>query len=103
MSPTRTATFTPDQLDALGLTGATAGQSYTITCDVTSADDSGVKVNVTDSQSNDAPVEPDADDKGGASDFDSDNPPDIAPPPVSPSPTRPKPSIVGPGRFKGKL
>jgi hypothetical protein len=88
----------PEQLDALGLTGATAGQSYTITVTINRADDQGAEVRVDSSEANEAPpaAEPDNDEAMPApTPLDETLPP--APPP------RPKPAIVGPDRFKGRL
>jgi hypothetical protein len=96
MSPT-TVQLPPEQLDALGLTGATAGQSYTITVTVNRVDETGAEVRVDSSEANEAPKEPDMDDGAmpAPEALDATLPP--SPPP------RPKPAIVGPGRFKGKL
>lgn len=97
MSPA-TVQLPPEQLDALGLTGATAGQSYTVTFTVNRADENGAEIRVDSSEANEAPPAPElpTDDAMPAPEpLDATLPP--SPPP------RPKPAIVGPGRFKGKL
>lgn len=81
-----------EQLDALGLTGATAGQSYTLTLTVNRADEQGAEVSVDSCEANEAPKELETD--------------SLMPAPIMADktlPPRPKPSIVGPERFKGKF
>lgn len=93
----QTVTIPPEQLDALGLTGATAGQSYTITVTVNRADEQGADLTVESSEANLAPSDE------GNGDLPPDPMGDEPPPDLMHPPARPKPSIVGPGRFAGKL
>ncbi len=86
MAGGQVAQIPPEQMEALGITGAVAGQSYTVTFTVNRADEQGAEIRVDNTEENAAPEEP----AGGEEE------------PMMGAPmTRPKPAIVGPGKFKG--
>lgn len=88
---TKQATLNPEQVSAFGLDGATEGDTYTIRCTVSSADDGAVSVTVDSS-------EPDG---GDAIEGEPDMDEQPATPPIMPP--KPKPSIRGPKDMNLKL